>query len=208
MWKWLLPKSTNFFDYFEKHIDLVIQAAEVLQTLVSSDTDFVDSAKKIKDLEHQADELTRQCVKELHTTFITPFQRHDIHRLISSMDDVIDFAEETSQRIITYRIQTMNPEAAEFANILVLATKELGKVIVQLRNLKKIGLVQHSLKEVHRLETEGDEVYLRAVGRLFEQEGDIRLIIKWKGIYENLEEAIDACQDVANIIEGVILESN
>jgi len=209
MWKWLLPKSTNFFDYFEKHFSLVVQASEELQSLVTSNPsiDLHSKTQKIKELEHQADHVAYHCIKDLHITFITPFQRTDIHKLISSMDDVIDFADETSQRIITNRIVDMPPEVAQLANILVQATRELDNVISHLRNMKHSESIQHSLKEVHRLESAGDAIYFKALGNLFDDNDDTLLIIKWKDIYEDLEAAIDACQDVANIIEGVILES-
>lgn len=210
MWKWLLPKSTNFFDYFEKHFALVVQAAKAFQALVTSTikTDFPSQTQQIKQLEHQADDVAHHCIKDLHITFITPFQRHDIHKLISSMDDVIDFTEETSQRILTYRIEEMTPEVAQLAEILVQTTCELENVINHLRNLQHSESIQHSLKEVHRLESEGYHLYLKALGSLFDRNDDMRLIIKWKDIYEDLEAAINACQDVANIIEGVILESS
>ncbi len=207
MWKWLMPKSTNFFEYFEKHIALVIEASEVLLSMTRSGKEFQEKAQKIK-LEHKADEITRQCVRDLHTTFITPFQRNDILRLISGMDDIIDFAEETSQIIITYRVSALTSEAGQLADILLQATKELGAVIGQLKNLKKVEAMKKSLNAIHRWESEADIIYLQALGRLFDENNDPCLIIKWKDIYQSMENAIDTCQSVSNIIEGVILESS
>lgn len=208
MWKWLMPKSTNFFDYFEKHIAVVLQAAEKLLSLLSSDQEFLPKLQKIRQLEHEADEITYQCVKDLHSTFITPFPRNDILKLISNMDDIIDYIEETSQMIVTYRITSLSSEAKQLGKILVDSVREINGVINQLNSLKKINETRQSLNQVHQNENEGDKIYLKAIGSLFIENNDPLVIIKWKDIYHSLENAIDTCQLVANIIEGVILESN
>lgn len=208
MFKWLLPRDTNFFDLFDKHMALVVESANELLALVTDGPAKEERARRIKELEHQADIVTHTCVEELHKTFITPFQREDIHRIISKMDDIIDYVEEIACRFAIYRITVMTPEAKQLALLLQKSTAELGKVLVKLRHLKNTPEMKQSFIYLHQLENEGDTAYANAIGKLFDEFEDTRMIIKWKEIYEGLEQAIDSCEDVANIIEGVILESS
>ena len=207
MFKWLLPHDTNFFDLFDKHIALVVESVDELLQMVTEIPHNDQRARRIKELEHQADIITHQCVEELHKTFITPFQRDDIHHIISTMDDIIDYVEEIACRITIYRINAMTPEAKELTVLLKKAVAELGKVFVKLRHLGNTPEMKQSFIYIHQLENEGDVTYVNAISKLFDEFEDTRMIIKWKEIYESLEQAIDCCEDVANIIEGVILES-
>lgn len=208
MLKWFLPRETNFYDLFEQHIAIVVLCTQELLASVTSGHEFVERARQIKDLEHQADAVTHQCIEELHKTFITPFQRDDIYRLISKMDDIIDLTEDTAAHIVIYKIQEMTFEIQELARVLVKASQELQKVVAQLR----LGHDREKMKElfldISHLENAADLIYLKAIGRLFDDFHDTRLVIKWKEIYDNIENAIDSCKDAANIIEGVILESS
>jgi len=208
MFKWLLPHETNFFDIFDQHISIVVAGTRELLALVTDGSDQKARVVRIKELEHQADDITHQCVDELHKTFITPFQRDEIHQTISKMDDIIDFIDEIACRVSIYRLTEMTPEAKELATILMHAVEELAKVLGLLRHLKNSPEMKDSFIYIHQLENQGDQTYINAISKLFDEFEDTRMIIKWKEIYENLEQAIDCCEDVANIIEGVILESS
>lgn len=207
MLKWLLPQETCFYDYFEAHAAILILCAQELQKIVSSDADIATRAIKMKELEHEADIIAHNCIEALHKTFITPFDRTDILRLVSQLDDIIDFAENTAARITIYKVKAMTSEVKELADILVLSTQEVHAALVMMRDPKKTELLRNQLRSINKLENEADVVYRRALGRLFDKEKDVLEIIKWKEIYEDLENSVDSCEKVANIIEGVLLES-
>ncbi len=204
MFKWFLPYETSFFDLFEKQAALVIKSAEELLELLSTFANSVEKVARIKELEHEADAITHRCLEELRQTFITPFERDDIYRLISRMDDIIDYIEEAAARIVLYKLQDEKLEAQKLASILLSATHEVGLAVRGLR--KREEEMKQSFIRIHQMENEADLVLRNALGRLFDEEQDIRNLIKWKEIYENIENAVDRCEDVVNIIEGVTLE--
>jgi predicted phosphate transport protein (TIGR00153 family) len=191
---------------FERHAALTVEGAKQFVTLVSSGQNIRALAARIKEIEHETDVITHTCVERLHTTFITPFDRDDIHRLITRMDDVMDFVESASERIALYELQDMTSEVRDLAGVLVRATEAVARAIVGLRDLKRPQAALEQCIEVNRLENEGDEILRNAVAKLFKESTDPLLVMKWKEVYEALENATDRCEDVANIIEGVILE--
>lgn len=203
-----MPKEAGFFDFFENHASTIVEAAAQLLDLICSEDISHEKFQRIQALEHQADSITHQCVEALHKTFITPFERNDIYRLISRMDDIIDFIEETSARMQTYKLTIMTPEAKELATLLLNCAQTIEEAIKGLRYLKNAEATRRAFITINRLENEADVVVRKAIGKLFDEETNAINIIKWKEIYENLEEAIDRCEDVSNIIEGVILESD
>lgn len=208
LFKWLMPKEKSFFDFFEKHIYIAIDASQELLALLSADKAAPEIIQRIQQLEHQADAITHECVDSLHKTFITPFERNDIYRLISAMDDVVDYIEEIASRIATYKIEKVNKEAKDMATLLVQCTHTLAQAVNGLRHLKNSEEVHHSFINISQLEKQADTTVRQAIAKLFEEQRDAIVIIKWKEIYENIEEAIDCCEDVSNIIEGIIMESN
>lgn len=208
MFKWLLPKETDFFQIFDEHIAIVAQGAEQLSSLMHSPPFTPEMSQQIKELEKKADRITHRCVEELHRTFITPFQRDDIYHLISKMDDIMDFVEDISSRLLIYKLSTMPEEAHAFASLLQKSTSELVKAFGYMHNLKNSADLKQSFVYIHQIESEADSLYIKTIGKLFDEMEDIRTLIKWKEIYEEFETAIDCCEDVANIIEGVILESS
>jgi predicted phosphate transport protein (TIGR00153 family) len=201
----LLPRETSFFDLFERHARLTIEGAKEFQALAGG-APVTTTVRRIKEIEHETDVITHQCVEALHKTFITPIDRNDIHRLISRMDDIMDFLEAASERIGLYEIDKMTPEVKELSAIIVRATEALEGALRGLRDMGDPQAVFTKCIEINRLENEADAIMRVAVARLFKEEKDPIMIIKWKEIYEALEEATDRCEDVANIIEGVILE--
>jgi predicted phosphate transport protein (TIGR00153 family) len=201
-----LPRETSFFDFFEQHAALTIEGSKELLSLVTTGANIQTKCRRISDIEHETDTITHRCVEALHRTFITPIDRDSIHRLITRMDDVMDFVEAAAERIDLYEVTIMTPDVRDLADVLHRATLQ---VEAAMRGLRSMNEPQSTLKlciDINRLENEADAILRRSVARLFKEEKDPILVIKWKEIYENLESATDRCEDVANIIEGVILE--
>jgi predicted phosphate transport protein (TIGR00153 family) len=201
-----LPREEDFFTLFERHAALTVEGAKQFVTLVTSAQNLRALAARIKEIEHETDVITHTCVERLHTTFITPFDRDDIHRLITRMDDVMDFVESASERIALYELHAMTEEVRDLAAVLVRATEAVARAVAGLRDLKRPQVILDHCIEVNRLENEGDEILRNAVAKLFKEGTDPLLVMKWKEVYEALENATDRCEDVANIIEGVVLE--
>jgi uncharacterized protein Yka (UPF0111/DUF47 family) len=203
-----LPQKTIFFDFFEQHAKLTQQAAQLLQQWMLSDQITTqEEIYPIKSLEHQADKLTSNCIDTLHKSFITPLQQNDIFRLISRMDDVIDCIDEIFDHCLIYKIASFTPAAKEMSQLLVVATDKLEFIVKGLRDRKKYSLkIRETNRQIHQLEDQADKILRHALGQLFDEEQDLRLLIKWKEIYEGLERAMDYCDDVSDIIEGIIVE--
>ena len=204
----LLPKSGKFYDFFERHAKLIVSGASEFKDLVADPVHLEAKAKRIKEIEHETDVITHQCVDALHRATLTPFRREDIHRLISRMDDIMDFIEAAAERIALYDISQMTIEVRDLTDTLLVATRKVETAVKGLRDLKHPKGVLENCVEINRLENQADVIVRSAVARLFKEEKDPVLVIKWKEIYEHLEEATDRCEDVANIIEGVVLESS
>jgi uncharacterized protein len=201
-----LPKETSFFDFFEQHAALTVEGTKEFLSLVTTGANIEAKAKRVADIEHETDVITHRCVETLHKTFITPIDRDNIHRLITRMDDVMDYVEAASERIALYELTTMTQDVRDLADVLYRAAQQVELAVKGLRNLKDPQSILKQCIDISRLENESDQVLRRAVAKLFKEEKDPIMIIKWKEVYENLENAADRCEDVANIIEGVILE--
>jgi uncharacterized protein len=201
-----LPREMSFFDLFEHHAALTVLGTSAFVSLVTTGANLGPKAKRIKEIEHEADTVTHQCVEALHKTFVTPIDRYDIHRLISRMDDVMDLVEAASDRISLYELLTMTQEVKDLSDVLSRSAVEVEAAIKLLRNMKHADAIRQKCIDINRLENEGDAVLRSALAKLFRTEKDPITVIKWKEIYELLEAATDRCEDVANIIEGVVLE--
>ena len=202
-----LPRETSFYDYFEEHAALTVTGTAELVSMVSSPANVGAKAKRIKEIEHETDVITHRCVGALHTVFITPIERDDIYRLITRMDDIMDYVEAGAERIALYEVTEMTPEVVEMATTLARAAKEVEEALHGLRDLKNPKKVLAKCVEINQIENEVDAILRRALARMFKEEKDAIKIIKWKEIYEHLEGAADRCEDVANIIEGVVLDN-
>jgi uncharacterized protein len=202
----LLPRETSFFDFFEKHAAKTVEGVREFLSLAVGGADIEAAARRIKQIEHETDVITHHCVEALHKTFITPIERDDIHTLITRMDDVMDFVEAAAERIALYEITTMMPELRSLTEVLLRSVEEMERAVRLLRDMRNAELVIKSCIEINRMENDADEIHRTAVARLFREEKDPITIIKWKEILENMESATDRCEDVANIIEGVVLE--
>lgn len=200
----LIPKERQFFVLFREDAANLMEALKELDAVLNSEGDFGPGAKKLRDLEHQGDEITHRIIRELNSTFVTPFDREDIYALASTVDDVLDLVEEAADTIVIDRIDHINPEAQEMGRILLEIGKELLAAFDNLDSRK--NLEQHWVK-VHDLENQGDTVIRRAIGTLFENSDDPIYVIKWKDVYALLEKTIDRTEDVANILENVTIKN-
>jgi predicted phosphate transport protein (TIGR00153 family) len=201
-----LPRETSFFDFFEQHASLTIEGTKEFLSLVTTGANIPAKCRRISDIEHETDTITHRCVEALHKTFITPIDRDSIHRLITRMDDIMDYVEAAAERIELYELTVMTGDVRDLSDALHRSALQVEQAVRGLRDLKN---TQNTLKlciDINRLENEADAILRRSVARLFKEEKDPITIIKWKEVYENLENASDRCEDVANIIEGVILE--
>lgn len=202
----LLPRETSFFDFFEEHAALTIEGTKEFLSMVSTAANIPAKCRRISDIEHETDTITHRCVEALHKTFITPIDRDQIHRLITRMDDVMDYVEAAAERIELYEITTMTNDVRDLADVLHRSAQQVEGAVRGLRDLKDTHSTLKLCIDISRLESEADAILRRSVARLFKEEKDPIVVIKWKEVYENLESASDCCEDVANIIEGVILE--
>ena len=203
----LIPKEQVFFDLFEQAAKNVHDGAVALAELLENFKDTTEKAKKIKDIEHAGDKITHTTIEKLNKTFITPLDREDIHELICRLDDILDLIDTAVARIALYKIKEPTPDAKALAKVLVHATKIITELVPQLRNLKHTDALIQQCIAVHTQENEGDRIEQHALAALFENGQDPVLIIKWKDIYEDLESATDRCEDVANVVEGIVLKN-
>ena len=201
-----MPKEIAFFDYFERMAAKIVEGCSAVLDLLEDCTNVAEKARRIKVIEHEGDLITHQCIEMLHKTFITPFDRDSIHRLITKMDDILDLAEAVSDRISVYEMASPTDEAKQLARVLVFSAEEVGKAVRGLRSMKNAASILAQCVEINRLENEADTLLRVAVGKLFKTEHDPLMVMKWKELYEGLEEATDRCEDVANLVEGIVLE--
>ena len=201
-----LPRETSFFDFFEQHATLTIEGTKEFLSLVNTGANIATKCRRISDIEHETDTITHRCVEALHKTFITPIDRDSIHRLITRMDDIMDYVEAAAERIELYELTKMTSDCRDLADVLNRSALQVESAVRGLRTLKDPAATLKLCIDINRLENEADAILRRSVARLFKDEKDPIVVIKWKEIYENLENASDRCEDVANIIEGVILE--
>ncbi len=200
----IIPRETEFFDLFTDMAQNLTIGATQLRDLLENYTDVAASVQKIKGTEHRGDEIAHTVFVKLNSSFITPFDREDIHTLASSLDDVLDFINSAADRLITYKINFPPEAAAELAMIILRQSEELAKAVALLE--KGDELLKHCV-EVNRLENEADRISTTAIGRLFETETNPIHLIKHKELLEILEMATDKAEDVANVLETVVLKS-
>jgi uncharacterized protein len=202
----LIPRETKFFDMFTEIASNVVEGAQVLSDLLHNyDYEHLPAAvQKIKEIEHRGDDMTHRVLIKLNQTFITPFDREDIHLLASSLDDVLDFINGASDRLLTYKITQPSPSAKVLAGIILKQAEELKKAVSLLN--KNHHLLEHCV-EVNRLENEADQVSREAIGRLFDGGYDPITLIKLKELLEILEDASDRAEDAADVLESVVLKN-
>jgi len=200
----LIPREVRFFDLFDRQSEHIIKAAGVLHELVHHFADARAKAHAIKEIEHQGDLITHEIVKRLNTTFITPIDREDVHALATRLDDVLDYIEAAAERLVVYRIKEPTSACRAMAEVIVQQTHSMDRAIKCLRTMDP-AFHEHAV-EVNRLENSADALLRDSLAALFEEQGDPIEVIKWKEIYETMEIVTDRCEDVANVIEGIILK--
>ena len=206
----LMPREGRFFSLFDGHAKLIVDGALALADVLKHYDNLKDRAagiKIIEDAEHGADRITHETVQLLHTTFVTPFDRDDIHRLISRMDDVLDLIQDTAESLVLYDIQKVTPEATQLAELLLRCAERVQSAVGLMASMADAPAILKICQEIDKLESEADKVMRSAISELFRNETDTRQLIKLKAVYESLESATDKCQDVANVIESVVLEN-
>lgn len=201
-----LPREAGFFELFDQHATLVVEGAALLCQLAPDGSNIETIAERVEDAEHRADEVTHRCMAELHKTFITPLDRNDIRRLITRMDDIIDYMCGAANRLRRYDIPSIPSPVINMARSLHEAAQVVGRAAKGLRDMKNSQLVLDACVEIKRLENVCDDLHGEAIVRLFREEKNAFNVIKWREIYDKLEKAADACEGVANVLEGVVLE--
>jgi uncharacterized protein Yka (UPF0111/DUF47 family) len=202
----LMPKSDDFFSDFEAQAATVVEGAKLLKELLDDFTDVPRKCQAIKDVEHRGDDITHRAFERLHRSFITPFDRTEIHRLLSRIDDVLDLTDAAAERLGLYEIPAVLPDARELAGVLVAASETMLEALRGLRDIKNPAQVLEACKQVNVCENQGDTLLRRAIADLFRSGQDALMVMKWKEILDLIEDAIDRAEDVANVIEGVVLE--
>jgi uncharacterized protein len=196
----LIPRKNIFFTQFSQHAQNALEAAEALEGLFAEFTDVEKKVRDIHAIEHYGDKLTHEIMRQLNETFVTPLDREDIVGLASKIDDVTDVAYDVSELVQLYKVTSVRPQALRQTKVLVAAASEMVVMMNKLEGLK--DLEQHWIK-LHTFENEGDQIFRDAVAELFANETDAIEIIKWKDIHSLLENALDRCEDVANIVETI-----
>ena len=200
----LLPREEGFFDLFAKQAENIVVGAKALHQMLSHYTGVPEQVQIVKAIEHQGDEITHEILTKLNQTFITPFDREDIHELCSQLDDVIDLIDAAASRFVLYRVDVVREGTIDLVKVLVSASSEVSSAVHSLGSPEKA--LKHCI-EINRYENESDRICRTLIAKLFDEEKDPVQIIKWKEIFEVIETAVDKCEDVANVIEGVILKS-
>ena len=204
----LIPREGQFFTLFNEQADLIVQASRELCAMIVSGERLQQRAYNIESIEKRADRIARTGIELLHKTFITPLDRDDIHRLISNMDDILDIIEDTSQLLFLYDVKDVSAETRQLADINHACTQKVQAVVGLLSDMKNATAMLAACDEIDRYESEADHVMRAAIAKLFRDEADVRQLIKMRTVYEHLEAVTDACEDVANIIEGIVLENS
>lgn len=202
----MIPRETKFYDLFEKSAGNLVVAAGKLVDLFDDYRDVEAKVELIKDLEHEGDTITHEIMQSLHRTFVTPIDREDIAFLANSLDDVMDFIEAAARSVFLYRVTQPTDRVRELASIILKVTYKLNEVMPLLRRRDQFKQILKQCVEINSLENEADDVHHAALAELFDNTRDVRDIIKWREIYEYMESATDRGEDVANVLEAVVLK--
>ena len=201
-----LTRDKIFWDAFTAHAEQTVKAADVLRQMLENPADAELFAREISEIESRGDKITHDTVLALHQTWITPLDREEIHALISKLDDVLDYVEAAGERIALYEIQKSEPEALELARVVADSAAAVAKACAALSNIKDAQTLLDLCVAINKHENEADTIFRRGLARLFKEQKDPLEVMKWRDIYESLETATDRAEDVANIIEGIVLE--
>jgi len=200
-----VPKEREFFDLFEEAGTNIVRASDLLDQMLRSFPERADLARDILICEQEGDRITHDIIRRLNQTFVTPIDREDIYELASALDDIVDFTEEVADYLGLYKIEAPMEQSQRLAHVLLQASRQIAEAMPRLRTFKDIS---HYTVEINRLENDGDRVSREAMASLFEGGIDPMVVIRWKDIFERLENAIDSTERVANIIEGIVIKNS
>jgi predicted phosphate transport protein (TIGR00153 family) len=203
----LMPTEGRFFELFAEHAEEIVQASRELASLMATFDDLERRSYVIETIEKRADRVAHAAIDLLHKTFITPIDRDDIHQLITKMDDIIDLMEDAAHSVHLYDVRSITPEAKRLADIGASCAEKVKEAVTLLSNMENARQIIAICGDIDKLESEADHVMRSAMAKLFRDEPDVRQVIKMRSIYELLEEVTDRSQDVANIIEGIVIEN-
>jgi len=199
------PREREFFDLFEEAGANIVKAAGLLERMLQEWPDHGELGRDVLDCEHEGDRITHDIIRRLNQTFVTPIDREDIYALASALDDVVDYTEEVADYLGLYKIEAPMSQAQDLAHVLHAAARQISEAMPRLRGFKDIS---HYTVEINRLENDGDRITREAIASLFDNGIDPMVVIRWKDIFERLEEAIDATEHVANILQGVVIKNS
>jgi len=202
-----MPTEGKFFEIFNAHAKCIVDASHELELLIDNMDQMEVHKQNVQTNEKRADKLTHETIDLLHKTFITPLDRDEIHKLITTMDDILDLMEDVATAVSLYDVQSVTSEASQLAHIVTQSAQHVQQAVALLSDMKQSAQILKQCEEIDRWESEADRVLRAAMSKLFREEDDVKTLIKLKAIYELLEEITDKCEDVANIIEGIVLEN-
>jgi hypothetical protein len=202
----LLPRDMRFFDLFEDASAKMVEAATALIDFLDHFEDVENKARALKDIEHRADTVIHEIMNELRKTFIPPLDREDIAALAESLDDVVDCIEDAAARMVLYKVTEPTPASQRLARVILQMAEEIQKTLPMLRNKEDMRHILRATVEINRMENEADDIARVGLMELFDNPTDVLHVIKWREIYEVLEDATDRGEDVANVLEGVVLK--
>jgi uncharacterized protein len=208
MFSRLMPRQGRFFDLFNEHAEQIVAGSRELAALMASHDDLERRTHAIETIEKRADKITRATIELVHKTFITPIDREDIHQLISKMDDILDLIEDSAQLMFLYDVRVLPPDAKKLADICVICCEKVKSAVGLLSSMDNAAEILSICSDIDRLESDADHVMRDAIARLFRDEPDVRELIKLRSVYEHLETVTDCCEDVANIIQGIVIENS
>lgn len=203
----LTPKEDKFYDYFIEIAKIAQRASNMLVEFIKDLDNSEENHKKLKEIEHEGDKKQHEILQQLNKTFITPFDREDIYLIAKDMDDVIDLIEATASRFVMLNVNNCTEEAEMLSRMIVNCCEELINLMEELKNMKTSKKLRNNIIEINRIEEEGDRVSRKAIMDLFRSNTEVIEIIKWREIYQYLEDTLDACEDVANVVEGVVMKN-
>jgi predicted phosphate transport protein (TIGR00153 family) len=204
----LMPREGKFFDLFNAHAERIVEGSRELAAMIGTFDQLDAHAQRIDAAERAADKITHECIALLHKTFITPFDRDQIHQLITRMDDILDLIQDVAESIALYDLRSVTPEAKQLAEICQVCCDRVRDTISLLPNIKRSEAILKYCQEIDRLESDADRVMRSALSKLFREENDLKQVMKLRVIYDLLETITDRCEDVANVVEGIVLENS
>jgi hypothetical protein len=202
-----IPREEKFYDLFEELAEKIDEGARLFLDMLTHFESFEPRLVKLKEIEHEADIITHRTYEKMHKTFLTPLDREDIYALVNKMDSILDMTEAAAIRMSIYKVNRTSPDLIEQAKLLNQATTRVKKIVHSLRDMKNAPTILEACVEINTIENAGDVILRATMARLFEQEKDPIELIKWKEIFERFEEALDVCEDVSNIVEGIVLKN-